>query len=413
MFMKFDIFLSICQNEVDGVIPSERQMFENFFPQVRLADELGFETAWIAETHLSCQVQKENPFSVIPNFQGEIGLNTDILQMAHLVFSQTKQINIGSAIRNILCNGGPVAHAEAVKTFLTLHSFHHGSDRKLELGFASGRFPFSNRPYGIKPRSQTELAAWPVVNGRLFLQATEIFLRLLKGDILSIEDITPITLKADQFRKPEEWQKVVQVYKDEFQKSEDPEEISIPAFWDFEKVGVIPFDAPLDALNLTIGAHWAEAHEVANRYLPCGVFNLSITPPEVIEATHERMKKTYHPSGGEWNRSFMPRTVLVFVSDDEKLSVAENDLKAVEMAKKANEAYWTAIQGTIDPVKLAMAVDNALAGHPDTIVTQLKERFHPEDRLMLWFDFNNHNGQFVESSMRSFMEKVAPQFKGE
>ena len=58
--MKFDIFLSICQNEVDGVIPTERKMFENFFSQVQLADSLGFDTAWIAETHLSCQVQKHS-----------------------------------------------------------------------------------------------------------------------------------------------------------------------------------------------------------------------------------------------------------------------------------------------------------------------------------------------------------------
>ncbi len=410
MPMKFDIFLSICQNEVNGVLPTERQMFENFFHQVQLADELGFETAWIAETHLSCQVQKENPFAVIPNFKGEIGLNTDILQMAHLVFAKTKNINLGSAIRNILCNGGPVAHAEAVKTFLTLHSFHHSSDRKLELGFASGRFPFSNRPYGIRPRSKTEEVAWPVVNGRLFLQATEIFLRQLKGEVFSIEDVTPIELKPEQFRSREDWDKAVQVYRDEIGVEGTIESISLPPFWDFEKVGVIPFDAPLEYLNLTIGAHWAEAHEVANQFLPCGVFNLSITPPEVIEATHERMKKTFHPTGGEWNRSHMPRTVLVFVSDDPNLSIEENDQKARDMATEANKAYWTAIQGTIDPVKLAAAVDNALAGHPETIVTQMKERFHPEDRLMLWFDFNNHNNESVSGAMKSFMEKVAPQF---
>jgi len=119
--MKFDIFFSICQTEVDGYMPTEKIMFQNFFDQVRLADELGFGTAWVAETHLSCQIQKQNPGAVIPHFKGEIGLNTDILQLAHLVFAQTKSINIGSAIRNILCNGGPIAHAEAVKMFLSLH----------------------------------------------------------------------------------------------------------------------------------------------------------------------------------------------------------------------------------------------------------------------------------------------------
>jgi alkanesulfonate monooxygenase SsuD/methylene tetrahydromethanopterin reductase-like flavin-dependent oxidoreductase (luciferase family) len=405
--MTFDIFLSICQNEVNGFIPAEKQMFESFFSQAKLADELGFGTAWVAETHLSCQVQKQNPWAVIPNFKGEIGLNTDILQVAHLLFSQTKNINVGSAIRNILCNGGPIAHAESVKTFLSLHSLHHGPERKLELGFAAGRFPFSVRPYGIRPRNKMEEAAWKVLSGRVFLQGAEIFLRLLKGDVISIDDVTPITLKRDQFRTPEEWDQVTAAYQ-ELHAQQAPEVIGVPSPWDFEKVGVIPFDAPLEALNLTIGAHWAEAHEVANKYLPVGVFNLSITPPEVIEATHERMKSTYNKEGGEWHRGLMPRTVLVFLSDDPNLSVAENDTKAKEMATNANKAYWSAIQGTIDPVKLAMAVDNALAGHPDTVVAQMKERFHPDDRLMLWFDFNNHNNNEVCSAMTTFMKKIAP-----
>ena len=78
------------------------------------------------------------------------------------------------------------------------------------------------------------------------------------------------------------------------------------------------------------------------------------------------------------------------------------------MATEANNAYWSAIQGTIDPVKLAVAVDNALVGHPDTVVEQMKERFHPDDRLMLWFDFNNHDNESVRSDMTTFMEKVAP-----
>ena len=57
--MNFDVFFSICQSEVDGVIPSEKQMFQNFFSQVQLADMLGFENAWIAEAHLSTEAQKK------------------------------------------------------------------------------------------------------------------------------------------------------------------------------------------------------------------------------------------------------------------------------------------------------------------------------------------------------------------
>ena len=84
--MKYVIFFSISQTPVDGELPSERVMYENFFEQVEAADALGFGTAWVAESHLSTEVQKQHANAVVPHWQGEIGLNTDIFQMAHAVF---------------------------------------------------------------------------------------------------------------------------------------------------------------------------------------------------------------------------------------------------------------------------------------------------------------------------------------
>ena len=190
--MEFDIFFSICQTEVHGFVPTERQMFENFFEQVELADRLGFGTAWVAESHLSTEVQKSNPGAVIPHFVGEIGLNTDILQLAHRIFARTTRIGVGSAILNILCNGGPIAGAERIKTFLALHGLDPGEARLLNIGFASGRFPFINVPYGIVPRNALESAAWPVLKNKIFEEATEIFLRLLKGEVLSSDMIATL-----------------------------------------------------------------------------------------------------------------------------------------------------------------------------------------------------------------------------
>lgn len=369
--MRFDIFLSICQTPVDGFKPSEKQMFLNFFDQVRLADELDFGCAWIAETHLSCQVQKRNPGAVIPHFEGEIGLNTDVLQMATRIFAQTKQIRVGSAIRNILCNGGPMAHAEAIKMFLSLHSLQPGESRKLEIGFASGRFPFSNVPYGIKPRNELEKEHWPALRGLVFQEATEIFLRFLRGDVFAAKDVRPKKIGEHTFAP----------------------------FWQFDDVGVIPFEAPLELLRLTIGAHDAASQDYANEFMPVGVFNLSITPSDIIEKTHERMKQVYHKSGGAWNRGHMPRTVLVFIGDEKT---------AKEKANKAIGTYWKAMEGTLDPKKVEQAVNNALVGTPEQILEEMKRRFHKEDRLMLWFDFNNHDSEDVKKSMRLFMEKVAP-----
>src|SRR5688500_12269349 len=210
--MEYDIFFSICQTEVDGYMPGERTMFENFFEQIELADKLGFGTAWVAESHLSTEVQKGNPGAVIPHFAGEIGLNTDILQLAHRVFARTKRISIGSAIMNILCNGGPIAAAERVKTFLAFHGLDENERRLLTVGFASGRFPFINVPYGIVPRNAVETAAWPVVKNKIFEEATEIFLRLLRGEILSSEKVAPRSLRRADFRTDADWQRVQEAF---------------------------------------------------------------------------------------------------------------------------------------------------------------------------------------------------------
>ena len=409
--MRFDIFLSICQTEVDGVIPSERTMFLNFFEQVRLADQLGFGTAWVAETHLSCQIQKRNPGAVIPQFKGEIGLNTDILQMAHKVFAETKRIHIGSAIRNILCNGGPMAHAEAIRMFLSLHDLDESETRKLDIGFASGRFPFSNTPYGIRPRDEVEKLAWPALRGLVFMEASEIFLRFLRGDVFASKDVTAKRLTRQFFRSDEDWAKVVAAWRaSKGAGTSDPESIEIAPFWQFDDVGVIPFDTTLKNLRLTIGAHDAASQAHANKFLPVGVFNLSITPGAVIEETHERMKKTFHKDGGAWTRAHMPRTVLVFIDEGGGGAEAQRR-RAREAAEKALSNYWRAVEGTLDPAKIEQAVDNALVGTADDIREQMRTRFHADDRLMLWFDFNNHDSGSVCRSMRWFMEKVAPQFQ--
>ena len=402
--MKFDIFFSICQTEVEGYTPSEREMFLNFFDQVQLADELGVGCAWLAETHLSCQVQKQNPNAVIPEFKGEIGLNTDVFQMAHIIFAKTKQLDVGSAILNIQCNGGPIARAEAVKTCLSLHGLTAGEKRKLQIGFAGGRFPFSNEPYGVFPRNETEKAAWPVLKSKVFQEATEIFLRFIRGDIFSSKEVTPKILGPADFRSSEDWDRVVQAH------GTATDQIEIPPFWVFPKVGVIPNDPNLELLQLTIGCHDAEGQDFANRFYPCGVFNLSITPSSQIESTHKRMAKSFHPDGGPWLRTHMPRTVLVFMEDSPGLTEAEKNSHARERANRTLGNYWKALQGTIDPKRIEQAVDNALVGSPEVVKAQVAERFHPDDRLMLWFDFSNHDNEEVKQNMRWFMETVAPHF---
>ena len=83
--MNYDIFFSISQTPTEGQLPSEAQMFRNFLDQVEAADELNYETAWIAESHLSSQTQKRHAKPVIPHWEGEVGLNTNFLNLDALL----------------------------------------------------------------------------------------------------------------------------------------------------------------------------------------------------------------------------------------------------------------------------------------------------------------------------------------
>ena len=399
--MQFDIFFSLSHVPVDGFCPSEAQMFKNFFSQVKAADKLGFETAWLAEAHLSSETQKSHKNPVIPHWEGEVGLMTDFFQVAREIFANTKNIEVGSAVSNILCQGGPIAAAERLVAFLNLHG-HRGEKRKLHVGFSGGRFEYMNRPFFVVPRNPLEEAAWPVLKGQIFREACEIFLRLLRGDTLSSQDIRPTRLTRSLFRSDNDWQKVQNLA------PSGQDFIEVPNRYDFEKLRIIPRQYPKELCRLVLGSHDPFLQEEVNKILPVQVFNLSITQPEKIEDTHIRMKKSYHPEGGAWQRSYMPRTTFVFINGQKGLTKKEQSQKAAQEADKALGAYWRALEGTLDPEKVRHAADNALIGSPCQIIQQAKERFHPEDRLMLWFDFFNHDSQRVLENMAVFMDQVAP-----
>jgi alkanesulfonate monooxygenase SsuD/methylene tetrahydromethanopterin reductase-like flavin-dependent oxidoreductase (luciferase family) len=404
--MKYDIFFSISQTPVDGVTPTEAEMFHNFFDQVRAADALGYGTAWVAESHLSTEVQKRTSQPVVPHWQGEIGLNTDIFQLAARIFACTERIHVGSAVMNIVCNGGPVAAAERIATFLALHGLSESERRRLCIGFSAGRFEFMNRAYGITPRDEVESVAWPALRGQVFAEACNIFLRLLSGETLSSQDVPATVLTRANFRSDEDWAQVQAAARRAGHDS--VEAITIENRWRFEHLKIIPQDFRRDLLELIIGSHDPALQVAVNRIRPVKVFNLSITRPEVIDATHARMAQCYHPDGGPWQRQDMPRTVMVFINEQPGLTPEQRNSAAQAEARKALGAYWTALQGTLDPMKVEQAADNAIIGDAQTIAAQIRERFHPEDRLMLWFDFFNHDSQRVIDNMTAFAERVIP-----
>jgi alkanesulfonate monooxygenase SsuD/methylene tetrahydromethanopterin reductase-like flavin-dependent oxidoreductase (luciferase family) len=400
--MRYDIFFSICQTPVAGYCPDEATMFRNFVDQVQAADALGYEVGWIAESHLSSQVQKQHPEPVIPHWEGEVGLNVDFLQLASHVFARTKRIELGSAIMNVMCNGGPVAAAERIAAFLTFHGLDPAEKRRIHVGFAAGRFDFMNRAYGVGPRNAWEKAAWGPLKTILFQQSAEVLVRLLRGDALAARDLPPLVLSRPQFRSDADWDKVRSLA------GTTADAIEVPPFYTFDVLKIVPAHFRRDLLQLVIGSHDAPTQEYVNRFLPVQVFNLSITSPAVIEDTHRRMTAAYHPAGGPWQRSYMPRTVFVFLNEQPGLSPAERRAAARDEAKAALSAYWTALEGTIDPKKVEGAADNALIGDAEEVAEQIRARFHPDDRLMLWFDFFNHDNARVIQNMAAFRERVVP-----
>jgi alkanesulfonate monooxygenase SsuD/methylene tetrahydromethanopterin reductase-like flavin-dependent oxidoreductase (luciferase family) len=405
--VNYDIFFSISQTPVDGATPTEAQMFRNFFDQVQAADELGFGVAWIAESHLSSEVQKRNRNPVIPHWKGEVGLNADFLQLAQAIFARTERIEAGSAVMNILCMGGPVAHAERVGVFLNLHGMDPAEARRIHVGFASGRFQFMNEASGIVPRDPVEAAAWKALKGLIFREASEIFLRLLRGDTICSEDIGKTVLTRANFRSDADWVAVQAAALGRDGSVGDS--IDVRRRWDFEHLKIVPQEFRRDLLQPIIGSHEPAIQDFVNTILPVQVFNLSITQPDIIEATHARMVTAYHADGGDWQRSHMPRTTFVFLNEEAGLTPEERSRAAHAEAREALGEYWKALQGTLDPAKVEKAANNALIGNADEVAAQMRERFHPDDRLMLWFDFFNHDSDRVIRNMRAFMERVAPQ----
>ena len=414
VIMLFDIFFSISQTpDTSGYIPSENEMFSNFFEQVELADELGFGVGWVAQAHLSTEIQKRNNTPVVPHYPGEVGLCTDFFQIAQKMFSRTKKMEVGSAVLSILASGGPIAIAERVGAFLALHGMDDTEERRLHIGFSAGRFEFMARPYGIIPRNIVEEAAWPALRGQIFGEASEIFLRLLNGEVISSNMIRDTILTRENFRSDEDWERVQIAAKEFSNQNEVTEKIEIPHRYDFEEIKTIPQNWRRDLLNLVLGSHDQNLQIEVNKWRPVQVFNLSITPPHIIEETHERMAENYHLDGGKWNRGMMPRTIMVFVNNEEGLSSEEQSIAAKEEAKAALNTYWSALEGTIDPSKVERATDNAVIGNVEEVAEQIIQRFDRNDKLMCWFDFFNHDSERVQRNMKAFMDEVAPIVNGE
>ena len=235
------------------------------------------------------------------------------------------------------------------------------------------------------------------------MEASEIFLRLLRGDILRSDDVMETILTREDFKTEDDWKQSKQICDGEY-----ADRIRIERRYNFEEISIVPKEWPRDRLDLIAGTHDEKAQEFVNKFLPVKVFNLSITSADVIKSTHDRMRKIFAEKGLDWQRRDMPRTTFVFINAEEGLTSEEQSIAAKEEARQALGEYWKALEGTLDPQKVEKAADNALIGNPSEIVNQIKQRFDPDDRLMCWFDFFNHDNDRVIRNMEAWWREVVP-----
>ena len=405
--MKFDVFHSL--GRIDGLEPkrSERDLYRQFFEQLAAAEALGFGTMWVAESHFSSEVQKSHSHAVIPHYRGEVGLNADSMQLAQVVLARTQRLGFGTAIFNIVGgNGGPIAAADRVRSLAWLNSLSP-VPRQLDIGVASGRFPYINRPFGVVPRDSVEEVLWPVYQSLIFLEALEIFLRLLAGETLSSAEVTPRWIDRSAFVQAEAFAQACAALEPLGFDLGREGRIAYRPRYSFEALRLVP-ELPLaecsDWLRLVLGSADPRARSEAQRWADMDLFNLSFTPPEQIDRTHAEMATLCREHGRQWQRSRMPRTVLVFL--------AGTDQQAAERASRCFDTYLEAMRGTAAVPDKQALMARALIGSSATVCSQLvsggSRGFDADDRLMLWFEFNQTDGRAILRQMEQFATEVRP-----
>jgi alkanesulfonate monooxygenase SsuD/methylene tetrahydromethanopterin reductase-like flavin-dependent oxidoreductase (luciferase family) len=305
-------------------------------------------------------------------------------------------VGLGTAIHNIVGgSGGPIASADRVNFLRFTNRHFWGGERMLRIGIAAGRFPYQNAPFGVVPRSAQEAALWPCLRRTLFLEALEIFLRLLRGEVLSSAQVCTYPTSEQEARE---------TLKEHFPALQAQIEFPFAApRWQFEALQLVPRPEADDRLRIVLGSQDPQAIEVAQRYGDPDLFNLSFTPPAQIEALHRKLSALNQARGRTWERARLPRTVLVFIDRDRR--------KARELADFVLDAYLDALRGTAQVPDKSILLDRALVGDAAEIREQMQpgapRGLHPSDRLMLWFEFNQLDTTSIESRMRYFFAEVA------
>jgi alkanesulfonate monooxygenase SsuD/methylene tetrahydromethanopterin reductase-like flavin-dependent oxidoreductase (luciferase family) len=168
--MIFSKFIAlVCPNGKD---PAEK--YAESLEQIQMADEMGFYGIWLSENHFSSKTG-------LPQFQGEIGITPKPLLFGMKIVENTRQIRVGTAVRNIVFSN-PLLVAEEALVFDLL------SKGRLDLGVGCGYRPWEFEGFNMDKAEARER----------FLESLEILDRGMRGETFSFKgqyyDIPEISL---------------------------------------------------------------------------------------------------------------------------------------------------------------------------------------------------------------------------
>lgn len=346
--MEFGVFYQLPCTE--GQTDSER--YDDTLAQARLADELGFDTVWLAELHFNRR------FSVMPA----------PLLVGSAIAALTKRIKIGTAV-NLVPLHHPIRLAEETAT---LDILSHG---RAVFGIGRGSIPSHFQGYGLdvdKARNGFEEAVELIIEAwtteELFYQGKDY-----RADGVRVEP------------KP-------------YQKPYPPVYVAANSSDTFGMVGSMGHNillAPMIATTEVVQAGLVEYR----RNLPAS---------NAMPANPAASRRT--PAGGKVNVN-----VPVFVAESRKKARAGFEgsinnylgtLRATSQGRGRDRAMNLSFEQICD--------EFAAIGEPAECVAKLEElrEAYAAQEFMCWFNTGGEVPQKeVEKSMRLFAEKVMPHFR--
>lgn len=337
--MRFSKFIAlVCPEGKDPAVK-----YAESLEQAQLADELGFYGLWLSENHFSSRTG-------LPKFQGEIGITPKPLMFGMKVVDNTRQIRVGTAVRNIVFTN-PLLVAEEALVFDLL------SKGRLDLGVGSGYRPWEFEGFRINPAEARER----------FLESLEVLDRGLRGELFSFQG----------------------------------------KYYDIPEVSLVPkpyYTLPRPKLFLATG-DMAQVKLAAEK--DYGVMSFSTSSKEHLIQLYDTYREIAEPLGHDVSRDRFPVTRQIYIHRDPAVvqeyaernlphyQAALGDFKTCPPLEELKKLY---IIGTPEEcvAQLKQLRDEMGCTH-----------------VILWFNFGWLNHQEVSEQMRLFGEEVMPHFAGE